>query len=247
MRISIITVCLNSEKTIQKCLESVAKQTSISDIEHIVIDGLSTDRTLDIVKNFNHISNFVSEKDKGIYDAMNKGVSISNGNYVAFLNADDFYKDENIIEVIIEKLKKNPTDFLFSNISYLRKNSLEKVSRIHTAKWFKPNLLKWGWMPPHPGTFCSRKVFDFLGGFDDTFLISGDYDFLVRAYVSNQINFQKLNRTSVLMSPNGMSQKSLKNKIILNKEVIRSLKLSGLKGSYGKILSKYFFKLINLT
>ncbi|MEY3811471.1 MAG: hypothetical protein RIT11_549 [Pseudomonadota bacterium] len=170
-KFSIITVCLNSEKTIQRCLESISKQ-SFRDFEHIVIDGMSKDKTLDIISSYN-VNLCVSEKDKGIYDAMNKGVSLSTGKYILFLNSDD-----EILPRFLEECNKviGSADYLSSAINMVFKDRCS----IWTAKEIARTSFYWRMPIPHAGLIVKKNVFEELGGFDLTFKVTSDFDFVIK-------------------------------------------------------------------
>ena len=164
MKISIITVCYNSEETILSTLNSVISQT-YDDIEHILVDGGSIDRTLDILKDY-HFKNkiIVSEPDQGIYDAMNKGIKLAKGEIITILNSDDIYQSPSIISEIMEDIKNNiDKDIFLGDVVFFNKNNFNKIFRYYSAKNFKSNSLLEGIMPPHPSSFIKKKSIINLG------------------------------------------------------------------------------------
>ena len=156
MKVSIITISLNSAKTIDETLSSVSNQT-YGNIQHIIIDGGSSDKTLHICKKYSHISKIISEKDKGVYDAFNKGIKHSTGDIIGFLNSDDTFDNNNSIEQIVNGFEKN-TDAVFGNLKFYNEN--DKIVRRWVSKSFKKGMFKIAWMPPHPTFYCRKKVYD---------------------------------------------------------------------------------------
>ena len=154
MKVSIVTVCYNSEVTIRDSIESVLAQ-SYPDIEHIIVDGASTDRTMAIVKEYkDRIAVAVSEHDKGIYDAMNKGIKLATGDVVGILNSDDFYQNKNVIRTVVHYFDSYPdSDLVFGDVVFVAPDNLEKIIRFYRTGHFKPWKLRFGWMPAHPATF----------------------------------------------------------------------------------------------
>ena len=176
MKISIITSVYNNKETIEDAINSVLAQ-SYENIEYIVIDGGSSDGTLDIIEKYkDKISTFISEPDKGIYDGLNKGVSLVTGDVVAFLHSDDIYASDNIIKEIVEEFRSSGADGVYGDLVYTPKEDTSKVLRYWKSKKFDISLLKQGWMPAHPTLFLKKSVYDTYGKFDLSFKIAGDYD-----------------------------------------------------------------------
>lgn len=210
MKISIITATYNSASTIQKTLESIASQTH-KDIEHIIIDGGSTDETLDIIEQYKtNIAIVVSEKDNGIYDAFNKGCSLAHGDIIGFLSSDDTYADSQVLAKMVSAFTDKQCDVLYGDLVYQSSNGKNK--RHWESNAYNPNSLKYGWMPPHPTLYCKKRVYDVVGKFDTQFNISGDYDFILRMFSEPTFTFYYLPIVIVHMSTGGASNGSL-NKI----------------------------------
>src|SRR3954471_15815789 len=152
LRISVITVCFNSANTIQHTLESVKNQT-YSNIEHIIIDGASTDKTLQIVQSFPHVSKIISEKDEGIYDAMNKGIQHASGDIIGILNSDDVYADNDVLNTVADTFETTNTDTIYGDLQYVHSKNINRVLRHWKSGEFHFNKFKYGWMPPHPTFF----------------------------------------------------------------------------------------------
>ena len=169
MKISIITVCYNSEKTIEKTILSVASQT-YPEIEYIIVDGNSSDGTVSLIKKHKtQIFKWISEPDKGLYDAMNKGVALATGDLIGILNSDDVFNSESVIEEIVDFHKKNVIEASVGNIIQHKKNG--KIIRLYSSKYWNPDKLKIGFMPPHPSIFFSKCLFENFGNYDLGFKI----------------------------------------------------------------------------
>tara|TARA_B100000886_G_scaffold316440_1_gene255080 strand:- start:514 stop:1317 length:804 start_codon:yes stop_codon:yes gene_type:complete len=241
-KISIITVCFNSAKYIGDNIASVNDQ-DYPNIEHIFIDGSSTDDTISIIKNMvrgNH--KLVSEPDLGIYNAMNKGIGLASGKYLIFLNSDDMFSENNIITKYVEIINQKSADIVFSDILFIQRSSKNNIIRTWKAGKFNKRKLKFGWMPPHPGVIIKAEIFKKFGGFDEKFKISGDYDFLLRVFNVFEGKIIYLNSVSVIMRYGGMSNKNLKNSFRKWKEDFIAIKQNNV-GSILTVLSKRLIKL----
>lgn len=157
MKISIITASYNSAVTIRDTLESVKKQT-YHDIEHIIVDGASKDDTMAIVRQYPHVAKWISERDKGLYDAINKGIQLASGEYVGILNSDDFLAEDTVIEYFVNKIRANEVDAIYGDVAFVQPTNLKKVVRLYSSKKFRPARFRYGYMPAHP-TFYAKKMF----------------------------------------------------------------------------------------
>ena len=218
MKTSIITICFNSKDTVEKTLKSVESQ-SYKIIEHIIIDGGSKDNTLSVVKEFDYISKIISESDKGIYDAFNKGIKNSTGEIIGFLNSDDTFYNENSLQHIFDAFDEN-TDCIFGDLIYSDKN--EKVTRVWKGSKFKKGAFKKGWMPAHPTFYCRRSVYDKLGLYDDSFKIAGDFELMLRILEKYNIRSKYIPHTLVNMKVGGASNNGLKSKLDILREEFRA-------------------------
>lgn len=245
MKISIITVCYNSEKTIRKTIESVLGQ-NYQNLEYIVIDGASKDNTINIIEEFkDRIANFISEKDNGIYDAINKGISIANGDIVGILNSDDIFYSNDTISCIAEKFKNNiDLESIIGDIVFVKPNG--KVHRHYSALNWTPKKFAWGLMPPHPTFYCKRSLFEKFGSYRNDFKIAADYELLIRFLLVNKISYEYIPKILVTMSLGGVSTKNLSSNLRINKEVLRACKLNNIDTNIFKLYTKYFFKLKEL-
>lgn len=208
MNVSIITPSFNSAKTIKDTLESVKNQT-YSHIEHIIIDGNSTDNTLDIIKNYPHIVKCISETDQGIYDAMNKGISIATGEIIAILNSDDFYNTQQTIEKVVNTFKSKLPLSVYGDLNYVERFNTDKVVRKWKSGNIKQSKFIFGWMPPHPALFIKKEVYDRYGVFDTTFGCAADYELMLRFLYRNKINSIYIPEVLVKMRTGGVTNSSL--------------------------------------
>lgn len=224
LKVSIITVCYNSAQTIECTLDSVANQT-YANKEHIIIDGASKDSTLDIIKRHKHSSNtLVSERDNGIYDAMNKGISLATGDIVGTLNADDFYSD-NLVLSEVEKVFMDPTiEACYGDLIYVKEDNIYKTVRYWKSKKYEPALFKSGWMPAHPTFFVRKSVYERLGAFSLDYKIAADFELLFRFIEKNKIKTKYIPKVLVKMRLGGTTNKNISNVITQNKEMIKTLK-----------------------
>ncbi len=228
MKISIITATYNSSRTVGDTLRCVAAQ-SYAPVEHLVIDGSSKDDTLEIVKQFPHVSAVVSEKDKGIYDAMNKGVALASGEVIGILNSDDIYADEKVLQDVMDIFKDESVDACYADLQYVRADNLNKVTRTWRSGRCSSRSFYWGWMPPHPTFFVRKKVYEQIGLFNLELRSAADYELMLRAFLKYKLNVQYLPRIIVKMRAGGESNASLRNRIRANGEDRKAWKINGLK------------------
>jgi len=236
-KISIITICFNSEKTIFKTLESVKKQ-SFNNIEHIIIDGASNDKTLEICKEYSNSIKIISEQDNGVYDAFNKGLKLATGEIIGFLNSDDVFYNENSIQDIVDAFSNNETDIVYGNLDYVNKEG--KVIRNWISRPYEKGLVKKAWMPAHPTFYCKKEVYDHLGGYNDSFKIAGDFELCLRFLEINNIPSFYLNKKIVKMLVGGISNSGLKSKLTIFKEELRAFKINNI---YINPVLFFFYKL----
>ena len=248
MKVSIITVCYNSGKTIEDTIRSVAQQT-YSDIEYIVVDGMSSDATVEIVKRFQDasrgvVTKFLCEIDKGIYDAMNKGLALATGDIIGVLNSDDFYCSNTVIEQVVEAFQKKGTDCLYGDLNYVDPENTSKIVRKWRSGDFnKENFLK-GWMPPHPTFFVSKSCYEKFGTFNTIFKSAADYELMLRFLFKESCSAIHLPIVMIHMRAGGVSNVSLKNRLRANREDRLAWKINGLKPKWFTLLRKPLSKLI---
>lgn len=243
---SIITTVYNGAATIEDTILSVASQ-SYPDIEHIIIDGSSTDGTLSLIKKHgNKVAKFISEPDNGIYDAMNKGISIATGDIVGILNSDDVYYNNQCISTVVSEFQKQSVGSIFADLVYVCRDNLQKVVRYYSSANFSPRKFAFGWMPAHPTFFVRRKLYEKYGKFKTDYTIAADYELLVRFLAKHKITYSYVPEVLVKMRVGGTSTKSLKSNWILNKEIVRACAENGIKTNILKVLSKYPTKILQL-
>jgi glycosyltransferase len=231
MKISVITVAYNSAATIADTLVSVASQ-SHPDIEHIVIDGASTDDTLGIVRDCGqHVARFISESDRGIYDAMNKGLRLATGDLVGFLNADDMFAHRDVIASIARAAQQDPAaDAVYGDIVYVRADRPDQVLRYWRSGEFTRSKLRFGWMPPHPTFYVRAARLADIGHFDDQLRIAADYDFVLRSLARPNARAAYVRDVLVRMRAGGASNHSLKAMLRKSREDLLALKRNGVGG-----------------
>ena len=215
MKISIITVCYNSEETISDTIQSVLSQ-DYKDVEYIIVDGKSTDRTLEIIQSIKSRIKLISEKDRGIYDAMNKGINIASGDVIGILNADDVYKNNQVLTAVMDAFKAN-VSIVYGDIEYVKYNDLSKVVRKWKAGVFRSGKFKWGWMPPHPGFFVKKSCYESFGLFNLNLSTSADYELMLRMLEVHHLSCNYISKTITSMRLGGASNSSLKNRLIANR------------------------------
>ena len=215
MKISIITVCYNAEDTISDTIESVLSQ-DYKDVEYIIVDGKSTDRTLEIIQSIKNGIKLISEKDHGIYDAMNKGINTASGDVIGILNADDVYKNSQVLTEVMDAFKAN-VSIVYGDIEYVKYNDLSKVVRKWKAGIYRSGKFKWGWMPPHPGFFIKKSCYESFGLFNLNLSTSADYELMLRMLEVHHLSCHYISKTITSMRVGGARNSSLKNRLIANR------------------------------
>jgi glycosyltransferase involved in cell wall biosynthesis len=246
MKISLITVSFNSESTIRDTIDSVLTQDH-PDIEYIIIDGKSKDNTTEIIKSYGgKISKWISEPDKGIYDGMNKGLTMATGEVVGMLNSDDFYFDDTIISQVAKAFSDDEVDAVFGNLVFVDPKNLKKPIRSYSSKRWHPGKFARGFMPAHPTFFVRRKYYEKFGLFKTDYKIASDYEMLIRLLYVNKLNYKYLPITMVVMRKGGVSSSGIKSNIVLNNEIKRACNENGIKTNLPLIYLKYFTKVFEL-
>lgn len=242
MKISIITVCYNSSSTIEKTILSVASQT-YKNIEYIIVDGNSKDSTVAIVEKHNDvISKWISESDKGLYDAMNKGIAMASGDLIGILNSDDTFNSDSVIGEIVDFHKKYDIDASVGNIVQHKENG--KIIRLYSSKFWNPEKLTIGFMPPHPSVFFKKNLFEKFGNYDLGFKIGADYELIARFFLKNKITWKYSDITTTAMLVGGLSSSGSSSYQLITKEIQKALTMNGIVFSPLKIKMRFFWKII---
>lgn len=229
MKVSIITISYNAADTIAQTIASVSQQT-YPDIEYIVVDGASDDGTKDIIESCrSSIQTYISEPDKGIYDAMNKGISLAKGELIGILNADDVYAHPQVVSRVVDTIKKTQSDACYADLQYVDRKNPNKTLRHWEAGEYERSAFLKGWMPPHPTFFIKRKCYEQMGLYRAQMKISADYELMLRMLYKHNVKTAYLNEVAVKMKAGGESNVSLKNRLKANKEDRLAWKVNGLK------------------
>ena len=236
-KISIITVSFNSAQTIGDTLKSVAAQ-SHPNIEHIIVDGSSTDQTVKIVEGFPHVAKYISEKDEGIYFAMNKGITMASGEVIGILNADDLYEDKGVIARVAAVFEDPKVDATYADLVFVDREDVLKVVRTWKSGPFKRSSMYNGWMPPHPTFFVRRSVYEKYGNFNTILRSAADYELMLRFLLKHEINLSYLPETIIKMRQGGKSTASISNRIKANMEDRKAWKMNGLKPHFFTLILK---------
>jgi glycosyltransferase involved in cell wall biosynthesis len=246
MKISIITVSFNAAATIGDTLDSVASQ-AFGDVEHVVVDGGSTDGTQDLVRAVLRPGDrFVSERDDGLYDAMNKGIALATGDVIGILNADDVFAGANVLDDVARTFERTAVDAVLGDVGFFREGAPDKIVRRYDSGYFRPDRLAWGIMPAHPGMYLTREAYDRIGRYRTDLRIAADFEFVVRAFGTHRISFVHLPEMIVKMRLGGISTDGLGAKLTINREVLRACRDNGLYSNPLMIASKYPRKLLEL-
>jgi len=243
LKVSVITVSYNSAATIGDTLCSVASQ-EYPHIEHVVVDGGSTEDTMKIVAQFPHVARAVSEPDRGIYDAMNKGVAMATGDVIGFLNADDVYADDSVVQRIAACMAEAPLDAIFADVAFFKGDDKQQLLRRYRSDRFTPERIGWGWMPAHPSLYVLRRLFTDVGPFRTDFRIAGDFEWVARAFQDGRLRYRYVPDIFVLMRMGGASTAGWRSTLRLNREVMRACRANDVRTNWLKLLSKYPAKLM---
>ena len=242
MKLSIITVCYNSATTIEKTILSVANQT-YKNIEYIIIDGNSKDNTIEIIKrNEDKISKWISEPDKGLYDAMNKGIAMATGDLIGILNSDDTFYSNTVVEEVANFHSQNTIEASVG--TFVQHKDSEKIVRVYSSKKWNPEKLKIGFMPPHPSIFFKKELFEKYGNYVLGFKIGADYELITRFFLKNKIIWKYSGITTTSMLVGGLSSSGAQSYKLITKEIQKALTMNGIPFSPFKIKMRFFWKII---
>lgn len=243
MKVSIITVTLNSEKYLADCIESVRGQ-SYENIEHIIIDGKSSDSTLQIIqKNAHHISHWISETDRGMYDAINKGIQMATGDIIGILNSDDMLASKDVVKNIAECFIKTKTDSVYGDLVYVDPSDTQKITRFWKGVTYKRYRFRYGWMPAHPTFYMRRQLIQQYGMYENHYYSAADYEFMARYLYRHKISATYLEQRVVKMRTGGASNGNLKRRLRANRRDYLAMKKNHIPFSFFVSILKPISKL----
>ena len=245
MKISLITVTFNSSSTLRDTIQSVLSQ-SYPDIEYIIVDGLSKDNTVELIKEYKPLFNgrlrWVSEKDSGLYDAMNKGIRMATGDIVGIINSDDYYHRKDVISRVMETFKNEEVQAIYGDVRFVNPDNLDKTVRYYSSENFSPKRFRYGFMPAHPTFFTYREYFEEFGYYKTDYRIAADYELLIRFLYTHQLKVKYLPLDFMKMRTGGTSTASIKSNLLMNKEIVRACIENGIWTCMPLLFLKYFIK-----
>lgn len=249
MRISVITATYNSGKTLRNTIESILSQT-YTNIEYIIVDGLSKDNTLDIIKEyepkFKGKMHWISEKDKGLYDAMNKGINMATGDIIGILNSDDFYTSNSILEQVAQTLSDQSIDAVYGDIHFVKDPDLTKCIRYYSSKGFSRWQMRLGFMPAHPSFYCRKKIYDKYGGFDCSFKVAADFEHLLRLIFVNKITTKYIPTDFVTMRTGGVSTSGIASHKQILHDHLKAYRKNNVTSNIILESIRYFYKIVEI-
>ena len=246
MKLSIITATYNSERTLRDTMESILNQT-FQDFENILVDGASKDATLDIIREyeprFQGKMRYVSEPDKGIYDAMNKGFAMATGDVIGILNSDDFFTSEDVLQAVVDGFAGEYVDAVYADIHFVGTDDLTKCVRYYSSSVFRPWMMRFGMIPAHPSFYCRKAVYDQYGSFDTTYRIAADFEILLRLIFIHRIRTRYVKKDFVTMRLGGASTTGYGSWSLIMKEHLQIMKQHGVVTNRFLLSLRYIYKL----
>lgn len=243
MKVSIITVTLNSAAFLEDCIQSVISQT-YPDIEHIIIDGKSYDQTLDIVKKYEkNIAKCISEYDKGMYDAINKGMKAATGDIIGVLNSDDVFYDKDVVSAIVSEMQNTDAESIYGDLVYVDEHDLNRVERIWKGKPYKRSLFCKGWMPAHPTFYFKTSAYKKFGGYETHFYSAADYELMARYLYLNEVSSVYIPKMMVKMRSGGQSNSGFKKRLKANRRDYLAMKKNKIPNAFLVAILKPLSKL----
>lgn len=251
MRISVITVTFNSAATVRDTIESVLRQ-EYQDYEYLVIDGGSKDNTVDIIREyepkFGGRMRWISEKDKGMYDGINKGIRMATGDVVGIINSDDFYHRTDIFSIISKSFEENPgVQAIYGDVRFVKPDNLDKTVRYYSCKHWRPWRFRFGFMPAHPTFFTYKENFEKYGYYQYDYHIAADYELLIRHLYTNKVPAKYVPVDFMKMRTGGRSTNGWKANVLLNREIVRACEENGIWTCMPLLFLKYFIKVFELV
>jgi glycosyltransferase involved in cell wall biosynthesis len=241
--VSVITVCLNSEDSIAATIQSVISQDFMK-IEYLIIDGMSSDLTMEIVNEYRaHIDIIVSERDRGIYDAINKGIFLASGDYIVLLNSNDVFYSTSTISNIVEFHNQFDCPISISDVLY--KDRKGQLVRYYSSKFWKPFHLTFGFMPPHQAVVIRKDIFNSYGGYSMDYKIAADYEYLVRLLLRNRLLYKYSPEVRTIMSSGGVSSQGFSSYMLISREIIKILKYKNNILLMGLVYFRFIPKLLS--
>jgi glycosyltransferase involved in cell wall biosynthesis len=246
MKLSIITATYNSERTLRDTMESILSQT-FQDFEYIIVDGSSKDATLDIIREYEPLfrgkMRYVSEPDKGIYDAMNKGFAMATGDVIGILNSDDFFTSDDVLQAVVDGFAGEYVDAVYADIHYVNTDDLTKCVRYYSSSVFRPWMMRFGMIPAHPSFYCRKAVYDQYGSFDTTYRIAADFEILLRLIFIHRIRTRYVKKDFVTMRLGGASTTGYGSWSLIMKEHLQIMKQHGVVTNRFLLSLRYIYKL----
>jgi glycosyltransferase involved in cell wall biosynthesis len=244
MKVSIVTAVRNGASLIESTLESVAAQ-DYADLEHVIVDGASTDDTLAVVRaHGGRVSALLSERDAGVYDAFNKGLHLARGEWIGFLGAGDRFTDPEVISRLIAAARHSGSDAVFGDLAIVEPGSARVLRRYSSAR-FAPSRVRDGYMPGHPSLLIRRAIYDRFGGYDTSYRIAGDFEFVARVFAAASVSYAYVPETLVLMLGGGLSNRGFRSKWIITREMHRACAANGIATSWPRLLMRLPLKYLS--
>ena len=249
MKVSVITTSYNSVSTLRDTMESVLRQT-YGDIEYIIVDGASTDGTVPLIESyvprFGGRMRYVSEPDGGIYEAMNKGLTMATGDVVGLLNSDDFYTSDDAVATLVAELERTGADAVYADVHFVNGDDLTKCVRYYSSAVFRRGLMRLGFMPAHPSFYARRKVYEDYGGFDPSFRVAADFENLLRSIFVHHIKTAYVRKDVVTMRTGGMSTAGFASRKTIMSDHLRALRKNGVYSNFFILSLRYVYKLYEM-
>lgn len=250
MKISVITATFNSGKTVRDTIESVLHQT-YKDVEYIIVDGMSKDNTMEVVRSYESLfcgrMRYVSEPDKGIYDAMNKGIAMATGDVVSILNSDDFYTSPDVLEQVAKVMAGGGIDAVYGDVHYVHDEHLDKCVRYYTSRPFHRRWMRFGFMPAHPSFYCRRSVYEQYGAFNLSYKVAVDFENLLRLIFVHRIRTHYIAKDFVTMRTGGASSSGLRSHKQIMRDHLRALRQNQVYSNPLMLGLRYPYKLCEIA